>query len=110
MFVKSGSKNLILFATGATPNASEETIQQFWRQNLSAEDLKSFPQFHMQSGLCYENMGIVDRMMMKGATAMMKNKKEKTPQDREFEQEIRKSYDISSKEYIMPLVHYYLQQ
>lgn len=107
MFLKSHSKDFILFATGATPNSNEEIIRQFWRQNLSAEDLKSFPHFYMQSGLCYEKMGIIDKMMMRAATVMMKKKKEKTPQDKEFEKAITKSYDISSKKYIMPLVHYY---
>lgn len=107
LFLKSGSNNFILFATGAMPNTSKETIQEFWRQNLSAEDLKAFSHFYMQSGLCYEKMGISDRIMMRAAKAMMKKKKEKTPQDREFEQAISKSYDISSKEYIMPLIHYY---
>ena len=37
---------------------------------------------------------------------MVKNKKNKTAQDIEFEQAIRSSYDISSIEYIEPLVSY----
>ncbi len=109
MFLRSGSKNFILFATGAMPNISEDIIREFWSQNLSAEDLKAFPHFYMQGGLCYEKMGIGDRMMMRAAAAMIKKKKDKTPQDREFEQAIATSYDISSKEYIMPLKDCYLQ-
>jgi len=104
MFQRSSSKNFIVFATGATPNSNEKIIQQFWQQNLSAEEIENLPHFYMQSGLCYEKMGFFDRMMLKMVAAMMKKKKEKSPHEREFEQAIRNSYDISSKEYILPLI------
>lgn len=60
----------------------------------------------MQSGLCYEKMSLTDRLMMKVAAVMVRNKKNKTAQDIAFEQAIKSSYDISSKEYIEPLVSY----
>ena len=60
----------------------------------------------MQSGLCYEKMSLADRLMMKVAAVMVRNKKNKTAQDIAFEQAIRSSYDISSIEYIEPLVSY----
>lgn len=104
MFQKSGAEHFVLFVTGATPNAAEETIAAFWKQNLSADDLLQIPHFYMQAGLCYEKMSFADKMMMKAAAAMLKKKKEKTDSDREFEKEISCSYDISDGKYAEPLI------
>lgn len=106
MFQKSAAKKFILFVTGATPNAAEEVIKEFWKQNLSTDELENIPHFYMQSGLNYEKMSLPDKAMMKMAAAMMKKKKEKDSYEREFEQAITSSYDISSKEYIKPLISF----
>ena len=45
-----------------------------------------------------------DKFMMKVAALMIKNKKNKTPFEIEFENAIKASYDISSPEYIKPLI------
>ncbi len=104
LFEKSSSKNFIVFATGATPNDTEEIINDFWKQNLPADELMNVPHFYMQSGMCYEKMGLLDRMMMKMVRAMLKQKKDKDEHEKGFEHAISSSYDISSKEYIKPLV------
>lgn len=106
LFEKSGVKKVILFVTGATPNAATDIVEQFWQQNLSAEELSKLPHFYMQSGLCYERMAFSDRLMMKAAAVMMKNKKNKTAEDKGFEQAIKSSFDISSRTYIEPLIAY----
>lgn len=104
MFRRCKAGRVLLFVTGATPNAAEDIVDEFWRQNLTAEELADIPHFYMQSGLCYEKMSFADRLMMKAFAAMMKRKKDKTPSDRVFEQAISGSYDISSRAYIEPLV------
>ncbi len=109
LFEKSGVSRLILFVTGATPNAAAETVEAFWKQNLSPDELAKIPHFYMQSGLCYEKMCLTDRMMMKVASGMMKRKKDKSPQDLAMEQAIKGSYDISSRHFIEPLVSYIRQ-
>lgn len=105
MFLKSGAKHFVLFVTGATPNNSKE-VETFWQQNLSADELRNLPHFYMQSGLCYEKMPCLDRLMMKGFCSMMQKKKNKTEQDKTIEQMITGSYDISSDEYTKPLLDY----
>lgn len=97
-------KNFIVFATGATPNKAGAIIDEAWAQNFTNSELESIPHFYMQSGLNYERMSFPDRLMMKAFAAIMKKKKEKSEVEEEFEQAISKSYDISSKEYIQPLV------
>ena len=105
---KSGVKTFIVFATGAMPAIAKETIQQAWIYNLTSEELGRIPHFYMPGGLCYEKMPLPDKIMMKAFAAVMKgklkNKKDKTEEDREFERLISTSYDLSSKEYINPLV------
>ncbi len=98
------SVKLILFVTGATPATSKDIIEAFWKQNLSSEEMLKIPHFYMPGGLCYERMSMLDKLMMKMAALMIKNKKNKTPFEAGFENAIKASYDISSPEYIKPLV------
>jgi len=106
LFEKSNVKQVILFVTGATPNAAADTVEKFWQQNLTAKELSKLPHFYMQSGLCYERMAFLDRLMMKMAAVMIKHKKNKTAEDKGFEQAIKSSFDISSRTYIEPLIAY----
>ena len=104
LFEKSAIRPIALFVTGAMPSDMEETIQQFWQQNLTTDELQKLPHFYMPGGLCYEKMSIIDKLMMKAFTEMLKKKKDKTDAEKELERVIQKSYDISSKEYIEPLI------
>ncbi len=60
----------------------------------------------MQSGLNYEKMGIKDRMIMKTLAQILSRKNDKSSDEAGCEQAIRSSYDISSREYITPLVQF----
>lgn len=106
MFRKASVRELVLFVTGATPNAAGDVVEEFWKNNLTEEEIKNIPHFYMQSGLCYEKMSLLDKWMMKGMVMMMKKKKDKNEYEKELERSIAGSYDISSKEYIMPLVSF----
>lgn len=99
-------KNFVIFATGATPNTAKEVIQEAWNRNLSPDELKNIPHFYMQSGLRYERMPWGDKLMMKVFCTMMKKKKHKEAYEKEVENAISSSYDISSRDYIEPLVSF----
>lgn len=105
-FQQSGARRLILCVTGAMPGTAGNIIDDFWKQNLTEEEQKAIPHFYMPGGLCYERMPLTDRLIMKAAAAMIRRKKDKSDQDRQMEQAIRGSYDISSKEFIRPLMAY----
>lgn len=96
--------HFLIFATGAMPNDAKITISEMWHNNLTPEELSEFPHFYMQAGLRYEKMPFLDRIMMKAFSAMMRKKKDKNETDRQLERAIAGSYDISSKEYIAPLI------
>lgn len=106
MYAESKAEKLIVFCTGAAPCEAEDIINEFWANNLSAEELEQVPHFYMQSGLRYENMGFTDKTMMKIAAFMMsrQNDAEKTDVDKGFEQAISHSYDISDEKYALPLI------
>ena len=107
---EAGGAALIIFATGAMPAEAADTVQQVWENNLSADELRKIPHFYMPGGLCYEKMPFLDRAMMKTFAAVMKRrlkrKTEMSEQDKKFAQMISTSYDISSEEYIKPLVSF----
>ena len=96
----------MVFATGASPAEAKEEIEKVWNDNLSVEELKETPHFYMPGGLNYEKMSFLDRTLMRVFSKMMSRKKNKTSFDEECSNAITASYDISSKDYIKPLIHY----
>lgn len=109
LMAKDVGKTFAIFATGAMPmEAAEKTLGQAWADNLTADELDRVPHFYLPGGLRYERMPLGDRLMMKAFAAMMKRrikrKRERTPEDEEFMRMISTSYDLSSKEYIEPLI------
>lgn len=101
---------LIVFATGATPAGAEEIINTTWKGNLTEEELIAVPHFYLQSGLSYEKMGFFDRMLMKAFSKMLSKKEDKSAEEAGTQLAITKSHDISSREYIKPLVQYVREQ
>ncbi|TYQ18137.1 UNVERIFIED_CONTAM: menaquinone-dependent protoporphyrinogen IX oxidase [Acetivibrio alkalicellulosi] len=106
LFANDKSFNMIVFATGATPSEAEDVINKTWKANFSEEELKRFPHFYMQSGLNYEKMGLIDRLIMKIFAKILSRKKDKNLDEVGCEQAIGSSYNISSREYILPLVQF----
>lgn len=110
LFGESKASQFIVFATGAMPNSEESTIAEMWENNLSLEELSDIPHFYMQGGLRYERMPFPDKMMMKAFSGVMKmklkKKKDKNESERQFEQMIAGSYDISDEKFIRPLVEF----
>lgn len=97
-------KNLVVFATGATPKDAKDLIETIWTNNFTTEEAEKIPHFYLQSGLCYEKMGFLDHTIMKMVAKMMEKKKDKDSNETGFLQATTKSYDISSDEYVEPLV------
>ncbi len=98
-------KKLIIFATGATPKETN-SIMEVWNSNLTEEELKIIKHFYIPAGLNYEKMGFLDKTMMKMASKMLEKKDNKSKEDIGMQNSIKKSYDISSKERIKPLIEY----
>ena len=95
-------KRLVVFATGAMPPESPEP-EKALKQNFSEEEWQKLKVFYLPSGLNYEKMGAVDRAMMAMFRSLMKKKE---GEDSEAYRAVSASYDISSKEYLKPLLQY----
>lgn len=103
---KDSNLKLVLFATGATTNESIEIIEGVWKSNLSPEELQSVPHFYMQSGMNYEKMGFMDRTIMKLMSKKIEKNADSSGDSSKDQMAITMSHDISSEEYIKPLVEY----
>lgn len=100
------NKKLVVFATGATPANAREEIENVWKTTFPTEEQLKTPHFYMQAGLSYEKMGVGDRFIMKTLAKFLSEKSSKDSVQSGCEQAIRNSYDISSREYINPLIKY----
>lgn len=97
---------LVVFTNGATPYKAKNIIDTIWKANFSEEELKTIPHYYMQSGLNYERMNSGDRLIMKLLAKMLSRKNNKSKEEDGCEQDIGSSYDISSVEYIEPLIKF----
>lgn len=104
LFARSGAKHMIVFATGGMPNSAVDTVEEMWRNNLTADEMKAIPHFYMQAGICYEKLGLIDKTMMKMAASMMAKQADSSPMGKQIAQAVQGSYDISDRQFIAPLV------
>lgn len=95
-------KKLAVFATGAMPPDSPEP-EKTLKHNFSEEEWQRLKVFYLPSGLNYEKMGAVDRAMMAMFRSLMKKKE---GENSEAYRAVSASYDISSREYLKPLLEY----
>ena len=106
LLIDNENVQLVVFATGGTPIEAEDVINSMWKASFTEEELQVIPHFYMPAGLNYENMNIGDKLIMKALAKMLGSKKDKNSEESGCEQAIGHSYDISSREYISPLLEY----
>ncbi len=97
-------KQLIVAATGATPITSTDMIAKLWSDNFTPDELAAIPRFYLQGGLSYERMGRFDKTFMKILARALGSMKDKSDAELSFSRAIANSHDISSREYIAPLI------
>ena len=108
MFAKSSAKNLVVFATGATPNEVTEKVEEVWNINLTEEEKEAIPHFYMQSGLCYEKMSLPNKLLMKTMANVLSKEANKSDVEQGQEEAIKSSHDNSDPKYAKPLIEYLL--
>ena len=108
-FGESTAKELVVFATGATPNEVTQKVEEVWATNLTEEERQTIPHFYMQSGLCYEKMSFPDKTLMKMMANMLSKKEDKSDTEEGMEQSIKSSYDIKNEKYTQPLIDYLMK-
>ena len=97
------TKKIALFAVGAMPADSPEA-KAVLTQNLTSEACCPVAAFYLPGGLRYDRMPMASRWMMKAFSSMIAKKKDKTDQEEEMAKWIGRSYDLSDRAYINPIV------
>lgn len=102
--VDQADKQLIVFATGATPMEHKENLKGIVDANFTEEEKLRIPFYYFQSGINYENMKFGGRMVLRMLAFMIEKKKNKTKEEIGMMQVLQKSSDYSNKNNIIPLV------
>lgn len=97
------NKKKVVFAVGASPAENPE-IAEALPKNFTEEEWAQVSVFYCPGGLRYENMKMSSKIMMKIFAKMMAGKKDKTEDEKVMAEMIGKSYDISDRKYIRPIV------
>ena len=100
------AKKFIVFVSGASPQFANDIISTVWKNNFTEAENASIPHFYMQSGLNYEKMGFVEKHLMKTVARFMNAKKDNANKDVDIREALSKSFDMSKKQFIMPLLKY----
>ena len=98
--IRQGGRTAV-FATGAMPVDAPD-VEKAMRQNFTEQEWAQMKTFYLPGGLCYERMGIGDKLMMSVFKAMLKESKV----DSRIQQIVASSHDITSKEAIIPIVEW----
>lgn len=102
--VRFAQQHLIVFATGGIPAAAADAVVKLWENSFSDEERTRIPHFYLQGGLNYEKMGFGERTFMKMVAKLSNKSKNGDAADSGFADAIQSSYDITSREYVEPLV------
>ena len=98
-----GDKKKAVFAVGASPIENPE-LEEAFERIFAGEEWKDVSKVYCPGGICYEKMKPVSKTMMKMFVKMLaKNKSEK---EQAMAEMLAKSYDISDRKYIEPIVDY----
>ena len=96
-------KKLFVFLVGASPAEAPE-VQNALRRNFTDDEWSQITAVYCPGGLNYEKMGGGSRTMLKMFVKMLSNKKDITQKELAQVQMLSKSFDISDKKYIEPIV------
>ncbi len=96
-------KRKAVFAVGASPAGTIQAEQFLKTLEIPGEEITAF---YLPGGLRYERMGTASRIMMKMFSAMVNRKKEKTPEEEQMAQMVSRSYDVSDRKRIKPVLEY----
>ena len=99
------NKKLSIDTVGASPNDNPE-VDEFLNSLLSDEQRMLIKAFYCQGGINYDKMNFTSRTAMKMFANSLKNNKKSSEDDRKKGEMISKSYDISDKRFIDPVVDY----
>lgn len=98
-------KNLAVYCVGGSPIENPD-IEKEMNNWLTEEERTKVKIFYCPGGFAYDKMPTPSKLMMKLFIRTLKNKKDKTEEEKIMIEMISKSYDISDRKYIEPIVEW----
>ena len=101
--LSAAGKKLIVFMVGASPAESAEAVNSL-RRNFTDDEWSKVKAFYCPGGLDYDKIKGFSKMAIKMLLKILSCKKDPTEEDKKTLEMLSKSYDISDKKYIEPIV------
>lgn len=98
-------KNIIIFATGASP-FTEEIIDEITQKNFKEEGQEYVKLFYFRGGFNFDKLNFINKILMILFRWKIKFKRNKTPEDKEILAAYSKPVDFTKKENIKELTAY----
>ena len=98
-------KNIIVFATGASPS-KESTVSEVRDNNFSAEEQKQIQFYYFRGGFDFKKLNFINKILMTLFKWKIKSKRHKTPDERRILAAYSKPMDFTKKENIKELLEY----
>jgi len=98
-------KNIIVFATGASPER-EEVISEVRNRNFTPKQQESIKFFYLRGGFDYKKLKFIDKMLMILLKFILKSKKNLTPDERGMLEAYNTPVDFTRKENIEEIISY----
>ncbi|MCK5772328.1 MAG: flavodoxin domain-containing protein [Thermoplasmata archaeon] len=96
-------KNIILFATGASPGRTEE-IDAVWDKNFTKKEQKNMTFFYLRGGFNYDKLNMKDKMLMKLLKKKLQNTKDLTEDEEGMLAAYDEPVDFTERENIRDLI------
>ncbi len=104
-FSKLKDKNLVVFASGASP-FREEVVSEVRNNNFNSEQQKHIRFFYMRGGFNYNKLNLIDKVLMKLLKFKLKKKSELTPDEKGMLSAYDNPVDFTRKKNIEKLIEY----
>ena len=98
-------KKLAAYCVGGSPIENPE-VEKALNSHFGEAKLARVQLFYCPGGFNYEKMNLPSKAAMKMFVKMLKNKKDKTEEEKKMVEMVGQSYDISDKKYIEPILEY----
>jgi len=104
-------KKIIVFASGATPNREETTIE-IRDKNFTVEQQKVIRFFYLRGGFDFSKLGIVDKMLMVllKIKLRMKSESKRSPDEKGMLEAYNAPSDFTKRKYMDELLNYALDK
>ncbi|WP_461204918.1 flavodoxin domain-containing protein [Clostridium sp. DL1XJH146] len=104
-FDKLKDKNIVVFATGASPYR-EEIVNEVKNKNFTLEQQKYIEFFYLRGGFNYNKLGLFDKILMNLLKRKLKKKKELTPDEKGMLASYDHPVDFTKRKNIDELITY----